>query len=410
MLNQARKKGMLLFQYEHIKTKAMKTYLLLSILFCTCIRSEKDFSDYYSYHPPEFTNDGINVGTLEEVGLDTQMLAKAIGRIYANKYDQVHSFLIYKDGLLVFEEYMEGNKYAWDGQYYYGDRIQWHRDSLHMIMSCTKSITSAIIGIAFDKGYFDVHESIFKYLPDHQQYRSGGKENITIEHLLTMTSGLEWDEWSGAHSTTANDIDRIYIECQRDPLSCILERNLSSTPGEKFTYNGGNMIILGEILRNAVGVNILDFGNQYLFEPLGIDSVYWYHFDNGVFACDGSIKMTPRDMIKIGVTFLNEGTWNGQRIISKEWVEKSKTTYKNNTGIRIPIDDTGKNGYAYTWWTNEVTGGGKKSKLFQASGWGGQEIIVLPDLNMVVVFTGGNYVVKKHYYKILEMFVLPALD
>jgi CubicO group peptidase (beta-lactamase class C family) len=390
----------------------MKAYLLLFVLiFTVTITScQKDFSQYYTYSPPVFTNDGLDTGKLEDVGLDLQMLANAMGRIYANKYDQVHSFLIFKDGLLVFEEYMEGNKYSWDGQYYYGERIQWHRDSLHMIMSCTKSVTSAIVGIAVDKGYFDVHESIFNYLPDHQEYKSGGKENITIEHLLTMTSGLEWDEWSAAHSTTANDIDRIYIECQSDPLSCILGRDLTSTPGEKFTYNGGNMIVLGEVLRNAVGKNILEFGNQYLFEPLGIDSVYWYHFDNGVFACDGSIAMTPRDMLKIGVTFLNDGIWNGQRIISKEWVEKSRTTYGNNTGIRIPIDDTGKNGYAYTWWTNEVTGGGKESEVFQASGWGGQEIIVLKDLDMVVVFTGGNYVVKKHYYEILERFVLPALD
>ena len=386
----------------------MKFSMLFTALILALTNCGKDFSDYYTYSVPESINDGLNTGRLEDVGLDSQMIAKAIGRIYANKYDQVHSFLIYKDGTLVLEEYMEGNKYAWDGNFYYGDRIKWHRDSMHMIMSSAKSITSAIVGIAVDKGFFDVHESIFKYLPDHQQFRSGGKENITVEHLLTMTSGLEWDEWSGAHGTTANDIDRIYFECQPDPLSCILGRDLINTPGEKFTYSGGNMLILGEVLRNAVGMNILDFGNQNFFEPLGIDSVYWYQFENGVFACDGSMKMKPRDMLKIGVTFLNEGEWNGERVISKAWVKKSKTAYKNNTGIRIPIDDTGKNGYAYTWWTNEVSGGGKKSRAFQASGWGGQEIIVLPDLNMVVVFTGGNYVVKKHYYEILEKFVLPA--
>lgn len=388
----------------------MRTFLLLSIISLLMLGCEKDFSGEIPYNPPVQTDDGILVGTMEEVDMDTQMLAKAIGRIYANKYDQVHSILIYKDGLLVFEEYMEGNKYAWDGQYYYGERIKWHRDSMHSIMSCTKSITSAIVGIAADKGHLDVTESIFNYLPEHQQYKTGGRENITIEHLLTMTSGLEWDEWSAPHSTAANDIDRIYIECQNDPLACILSKPLVNTPGEKFKYSGGNMIILGEILKNAVGMDIRDFGNKYLFEPLGIDSVYWYQFENGVFACDGSIKLIPRDMLKIGITFLHEGLWNDQQIISKRWVEKSKTSYRNNTGIRIPIDDTGKNGYAYTWWTNEISGGGKSSTLFQASGWGGQEIVVLPNLNMVAVFTGGNYVVKKHIYEILERFVLPSID
>ena len=387
----------------------MKTILILLIPLLS-FACENDFSDYYTYNPPEFTNDGLETGLLDNVGLDTQLLAQAMGRIYVNKYDQVHSLLIYKDGLLVFEEYMEGNKYSWDGQYYYGERIQWHRDSMHMIMSVTKSVTSFIVGIAADQGYLDVNESIFKYLPDHQQYKNGGKENITIEHLLTMTSGLEWDEWSDAHSTAANDIDRIYIECQNDPLACILNRDLVSTPGENFTYSGGNMIILGEIVRNATGMNIYDYGKQYLFDPLSIDTVGWYHFDNGVYACDGSISMTPRDMLKIGVTFLDNGNWKNERIVSEAWVEKSSSTYRNNTGIRVPLDDTGKNGYGYTWWTNEVSGGGNSSSVFQACGWGGQEIIVLPELDMVVVFTGGNYVVKKHIYEILENYILAAIQ
>jgi len=384
----------------------MKEVLFLFLLSLLTYSCADDYSKYFHYKVPEDINDGIKVTRLESVGMDTTMFSKLMGNIYANKYDQVHSILVYKDGYLVFEEYMEGNKYKWDGQYYYGDRIKWNKDSLHTIMSSGKSVTSAIVGIAVDKGYFNVEESIFNYLPNHQQYKTGGKENITIEHLLTMTSGLEWDEWHGAHGTTANDMDRIYFECQDDPVACILGRDLISTPGEEFTYSGGNMIVLGEVLKNATGTNILDFGKKYLFEPLGIDSVYWYHFNNGAFACDGSVFMKPRDMLKIGITFLNDGMWNGQRIISKEWVEKSKTSYRNNTGIDIPLDDTGKNGYAYTWWTNEVNGPNGKVNLFQASGWGGQEIIVIPDLDMVVVFTGGNYVVKKHIYQMLEIFYL----
>jgi CubicO group peptidase (beta-lactamase class C family) len=115
-------------------------------------------------------------------------------------------------------------------------------------------------------------------------------------------------------------------------------------------------------------------------------------------------------MLKFGITFLNEGIWNGERIISKEWVEKSKTIYKNNTGIRIPLEDTGKNGYGYTWWINEISHRNEKAKIFQASGWGGQEIIVVPELDMVVVFTGGNYVVKKHIHKMLEKFIIASIN
>ncbi len=387
----------------------MKTILLLSIISLLNMRCERDFSYYYHYNPPEMINDGLKAGTLDQVGLDSTMIARAIGRIFANKYDQIHSMLIYKDDLLVFEEYFEGNKYKWNSPNYYGERIQWNKDSMHVIMSCTKSFTSACIGIAIDKGYIkSVHESIFNYLPDHQSYKTGGKENITIEHLLTMTSGLKWDEW-GAHDPSTNDIDRLYSYCQNDPVSCVLEKPLEYKPGEKFTYNGGGMIILGEVLKNATNMNIEDFSKRYLFEPLGIDSVYWYQFENRAYACDGSIKMTSRDMLKLGVTFLNEGKWNNERIVSKQWVEKSKATYNNNTGINIPLDDSGRNGYAYSWWTNEISGAGRRVQLFQAGGWGGQEIIVIPDENMVVVFTGGNYEVKKHIYKILERFILPAI-
>ena len=338
------------------------------------------------------------------------MIAKAIGCIYANKYDQIHSMLIYKDSILVFEKYFEGNKYKWDGPDYYGERIQWDKDSMHVIMSCTKSFTSACIGIAIDKGFIkSVNESIFNYLPDYQSYKTDGKENISIEHLLTMTSGLKWNEW-GAHDPSTNDIDGLYSYCQSDPVSCVLEKPLVYKPGEKFTYNGGGMIILGEILKNATSMNIEEFSKMYIFEPLGIESAQWYQFENGTYACDGSLIMTPRDMLKFGVIYLNEGNWNNKRILSKEWVEKSKKTYNNNTGIKIPIDDSGKNGYAYSWWTNEISVSGEKFKLFQAGGWGGQEIIVFPDNNMVIVFTGGNYTVKKHLYKVLKRYILPSLQ
>jgi len=387
-----------------------KCTIFLSLLLYCMLNGCSKCPPIYTYKVPVAYDDGLQIGTLEEVGMDSSILNGSIDCIHANRYDQVHAILIYKDDRLVFEEYMEGNRYKWDGRYYHGDRIQWHKDSLHMIMSCTKSVTSAIVGIAVDKGYLDENEPIFDYLPGHQQYKKGGKENITIEHLLTMTTGLAWDEWGAAHGTSANDIDRIYIECQKDPLACILEKELIDTPGEKFTYSGGNMIILGEVLKNAVGTDIKDFSEQHLFKPLGIDPVIWYRFENGVFACDGSIMLTPRNMLKIGVTFLDEGLWDGQRIISKEWVEKSQRPYKDNKDINVPLDDMGKMDYAYTWWLKEVSAGGKDVKMYQASGWGGQEIIVIPGTNMVVVFTGGNYAVNKHIRKMLEKHILSSIQ
>lgn len=389
---------------------SLKTTILLSALIFLSISCKKEFSDPYTYNAPEQINDGLQTGTLEQVGVNSDMLAKAVGRIRNDKYGQVHAMLIYKDDLLVFEEYFEGNKYQWDAEHYRGERIQWDKNNLHVIMSCTKSFTSALVGIALDKDYIEsVDESIFNYLPDHQMFKKEGKDAITIKHLLTMTSGLSWEEW-GAHAPSSNDLDRLYSYCQSDPVACVLEKPLDHNPGTQFKYNSGGMIILGEIIRNATQMNIEDFSVMYLFQPLGIDSVNWYQFENGVYASDGSLVMTPRDMLKLGVTYLNKGIWKNEKIIPEYWVEKSRSTYNNNTDIDIPIDDSGKNGYSYSWWTNIISAAGKSAELFQAGGWGGQEIIVIPELNMVVVFTGGNYEKKKHYYEILERFVLPAIN
>jgi CubicO group peptidase (beta-lactamase class C family) len=319
--------------------------------------------------------------------------------------------LIYKDDQLVFENYFEGHQFKWDAPGYYGPWVQWDKTMRHQIMSCTKSFVSACIGIAVEKGFIEsVHQSIFDYLPNHQQYRSEGRENITIEHLLTMSSGLEWDEWHAAHATSANDIDRLYIECWENPLNCVLERRLVTAPGESFTYNGGGMITLGEILKNATGKNLIEFGKEHLFGPLGIDDLQWDTFPEGEVEAGGGLHLTSRNMLKFGILYLNDGWWNGQQILSENWVEKSAEVYRNNSKINIPIEDSGKNGYGYTWWTSEVGSRKNKTHMYRANGWGGQVIMVLPEKHVVVVFTGGNYNSKSHLFEILERYVIPAIS
>jgi len=156
-------------------------------------------------------------------------------------------------------------------------------------------------------------------------------------------------------------------------------------------------------------MNIDDFSMKYLFEPLGIDSTIWFRYDNGNIATDGSLELTPRDMLKLGVTYLNKGIWNGKRIIPDAWVLKSSNVYNNNYPIRAPIEDSGKNGYRYTWWISDFIHDGSKISMFRASGWGGQSIMVFPKLDMVVVFTGGNYASHSSLYTIIRQHVLRAI-
>ncbi|MDP8205372.1 MAG: serine hydrolase [Candidatus Electryonea clarkiae] len=375
----------------------------------------------YAYQPPDNINDGFDVGTLAEVNSDSTLIVKAVNEIRHGNYKEVHSLLIFKDNNLVLEEYFWGHKYKWDGVNHHGKLAKWDRDMLHSNMSVSKSITSTGIGIAIDNGFIEsVHQSIFDYLPGHQNLNTAGKDKITIEHLLTMTSGLEWDEWSAPLSSAKNDIVGIWYQ-NEDPITFILERPLVNEPGTSFTYSGGNMIVLGEIIRNATGMKMDEFTGKYLFEPLQIDSSTWRQFENGVIEAGGGIKITSRDMLKIGVTFLNKGVWNGKRIISEQWVEKSATPFPENNRINLPEVDSGLNGYSYSWWTDRFSISGtwltrlfsnpdEKINMFWAGGWGGQEIMVFPGLNTVVVFTGGNYVSKRPPFRILKKYVIPAIN
>jgi CubicO group peptidase (beta-lactamase class C family) len=364
----------------------------------------------YDYQPPEGINDGLDVGTLDEVNIDFALIEKAMSDIKRGKYGEVHSMLIFKDGKLVLEEYFEGHKYQWDGPNHHGELVSWNRSMQHVIHSDTKSITSTCIGIAIDRGFIgSVNQSIFDYLPEHQHLDTDGKNEITIEHLLTMTSGLEWDEWSAPLSSAANDIVGIWFS-DEDPVTYVLERPLVDEPGTSFTYSGGNMIVLGEIIRYATSMTIDEFSGEYLFGPfgpLGIDSFDWWNrFENGVIETGGGLKMTPRDMVKIGVTFLNNGVWNGTQVISEQWVEESATPYADNKGIDVPGTDKRNVGYSYGWWTKEYP----ESDMFYAGGWGGQNIFVFPELNAVVVTTGGTYTSSTRTMSLLERYIVPAID
>jgi CubicO group peptidase (beta-lactamase class C family) len=275
--------------------KAILLILFLSLILIVGCQSEP--SNPYIYHPPENVNDGIDVSTLEEVNIDSELMEKVVNEINRGKYDEVHSLLIVKDNKLAFEEYFQGHIFQWDAPKAHGELVNWDKSMEHMVMSVTKSFTSICIGIAIDEGFIgSVHLSIFDYLPEYQHLNTGGRDKITIEHLLTMRSGLEWDEWSAAPNSGENDIGALWFYSSNDPVTAILERPLTAKPGTSFNYSGGNMIILSEIIKNASGMNLGEFSAQYLFQPLGIDSAHWDQFENGVIDGAGGLHLTPRDM------------------------------------------------------------------------------------------------------------------
>ena len=379
--------------------------LIISLFFICC---KHDSSDEYKYRPPENTNDGFDVGSLREVNIDSAIIIKAVASIYEGKYKEIHSMLIYRNGKLALEEYYKGHRFKYDGIDHHGEWVTWDRDSLHRIMSVTKSITSACIGIAIDNGFIEsVHQSVFDYLPQHQNLSADGKDKITIEHLLTMTSGLQGNEWLVPYSNPKNDIIMTYWA--DNPITYVFNKPLIYKPGKNFQYYGGSNLVLGEIIRYATKLNLDEFCTKYLFDPLGIESYDWIQVKNGVVDGAGGLKISSRDMTKIGVTFLNKGVWKGKQIISEQWVDKSATSFPGNNWMNNWDDHWGMKGYSYSWWTHTFSSSGKRMNMYYAAGWGGQYIMVMPALNTVVVFTGGNYISYRPPFEILKKYIIPAI-
>lgn len=364
-----------------------------------------------TFRPSEKISKGVDPDSSKKGNVDSLLLLKAADEIRLGKYGEVHALLIYKDDNLVFEEYFPGHQYKWDGPNHHGEWMNWDQSMLHGVKSVSKSIVSLCIGIAIDKGFIkSVNQSVFDYLPGHQSFKKEGKEKITIEHLLTMTSGLEWEEWKTSLSNKKNDIVGIWFQ-EKDPLTYILEKPLIKEPGTTFNYSGGNTILLGEIIRNATKMDLEKFASHYLFKPLGIDSTDWsLRYKNGVIEAGGGLEITPRDLAKIGLLCLNKGIFNGRQVISEQWIATSTTRYSKNTNIFIPGHFSGGHGYAYSWWLKSYNKAGKAINMYHAVGWGGQELIIIPEMNSVVVFTGGNYIPLTTTFAILDKYILPAIS
>ena len=386
-----------------------KLYILFFLItlvyfFSACDESpENPLTVDNNYPIPEETGDGWSTASLSSVGMNAERLVNLINKINNNGYTEVHSIVIVKDDKLVFEEYFSGHDFLYNGQNFHGAYIDFDRNTRHNTHSATKSFTSALAGIAIDKGFIQsVDDKIFDYFPDYSELLDQQKEKITIEHLLTMSSGFEWNEWDVSISQSEHDIVR--MNSSPDPVYYVLSKPVVTEPGNSFYYNGGTVDLLGQLVRRASSMTVKSFSRTYLFNALGITNYNWQTlYPSGITCCHGDIYITPRDMAKFGYLFLKKGMWNGTRIISEDWINNS---FQNH--ITPPVNWA--YGYGYLWWLKRYNTFGHTFNSFNAEGWGGQQIIIIPAENMVVVFTGANYVSNPPNDEIMSSYILPALD
>ncbi len=288
--------------------------------------------------------------TPEAQGMDSDRLAQMFAAIESQNLN-LHSLLVSRHGYIVTEAYF------WPHQ----------PDTKHEVQSITKSIVSALVGIAIDQGYIgSVNDAVLDYFPDRIiAQRDPRKEAVTLEHLLTMTSGLAGDEGMAE---------------SRNWVQYMLDRPVVEEPGTKFQYNSGNIHLLSAIIQAASSTNTWSFAYKNLFKPLGIDlaDMYWESDPNNIPSGGWGLWLRPGDLAKIGYLYLHEGAWDGQQLVPVDWV---RTSTQPHIQVDEPLEPWDLQ-LGYCWWLHQPG-------FYGAHGAGGQFIFVIPEQQMVVVFTSG---------------------
>lgn len=322
--------------------------------------------------------------------LDAGLMHELFARIADHTYRNIHSVLIVRDGKLIVERYFPGRDEA-------GTVRRFDQDTLQDVASVTKSVNGLLIGIAIDRRLIrNVDEKISKFFPEYADiFSDPAKKAIRLRDCLSMTAGLAWDESSRPYTDPRND--HVAMNAAPDPIRYALERPVAAAPGEKFDYNSGIAIMLGEVIHKVSGLRADKFAQRYLFGPLAIRNYVWLKYPNGTVQTGGGLWMRPRDMAKIGALCLNEGLCKGKRVVSRKWIRDSMTKH-------APGRD-----YGYQWWLGAFSVGPRKLPAYGAQGRGGQYIIVFPDLHLVAVFTGWNTgALAEQPYQMLQRYILPA--
>jgi CubicO group peptidase (beta-lactamase class C family) len=319
----------------------------------------------YRYCKPVQIDDGLKTASIYRYASDSSSLSNLMHDIIDQKYGSIKSLLILKNNELVVEEYFYG----------------YSRNEPQQIRSCTKSITSILLGIALDRHEgVNTNQSIFAFFPEYDSLKTEGREKITLEHVLTMMSGFQWD-----------DIPGEMFEAD-DCFQFILSRPLETEPGEKFNYNSGCSILLGGVIGYLEQSETRVFAENSLFMPLGITKYFWETHKDGTLLCGSGLSLRPRDMAKIGLLVLNDGIWQNKQIVSKEWIRES-------TRPHVQESDFYDYGYQWwhhsrnnlQWWKEPNTVSPEQHDLIQAMGHGGQYIMIIRDLNLVIVTTASDF-------------------
>src|SRR6516225_7917676 len=289
-------------------------------LFATAIAAAETSVDCGA---PAAMSDGWPISPSAQQGLDPQLICSTgLGLGKLTEADP-HGVVVIRHGVLVYEQYFAGNDIrGWTPL----GVVPHDANTLHNIQSITKSVVALLVGIAFDRGWLkDIDIPIFSFFPEYADLGTAEKDRITLRHLLSMTSGLEWPERAVSINNPANIVRQARIAA--DPYRAVLQRSVEAAPGTAWNYNGGGVWLLGLILKKVARLPLDQFAKEALFEPLGIKDWAWERFSSGDPYASGGLQLRPRDLAKLGQLVLDDGVWQGRQIVSIGWIKEMTTRH-----------------------------------------------------------------------------------
>jgi CubicO group peptidase (beta-lactamase class C family) len=336
----------------------------------------------YTYQAPIERTDGLPVGAVARAPLNLGRLREMGEAIATERYPDVHAVLIAHRGRLLFEEYF----YEYDVY------------TPHALRSATKSVVSALVGLAIARGHLkDVRQPVLPVFAEEYPTIANdtdSKSRITVEDLLTMRSGLDCDDWNQASPGNESKMGR-----SDDWVKFTLDLPMRNSPGSTSAYCSGGVIVLGRLVEKLSGKPLETFARENLFEPLGIRTFDWrFDPDRSSINTFCQLSLTPRDMLKIGLLYMNGGRWHDRQILPADWVKAS-------TARHTSLDDME---YGYLWWRPYLEVPGGRHHGIMATGNGGQKIFLWPALDVVVVMTGGNYNTSSPANALATKYILPT--
>jgi CubicO group peptidase (beta-lactamase class C family) len=308
-----------------------------------------------------------------ETGLDARIdeLARIPG---------LHGLVVVQNGGLAAQWYGTGEDFSW------GDplgTVTFGPDVLHDIRSVTKSVVSLVYGIALADGLVPAPaEPLLRQFPEYPDLAEDpARAKLTVEHALTMTMGLEWNE-DAPYTSLENS--EIAMEHAEDRHRYVLGRPVVEEPGQRWSYCGGASALVGRLIVKGVGQTLPEYARWVLFEPLGISAFGWAAGHDGVASAASGLRLTPPDLARIGRLALGRGRWQGRRIVPEDWIVTALRRH-------VPIEEDW--GYGYQWWlgTFPAAGGTGPVSWAAGNGNGGQRLFVVSSLDLVVAITCGNY-------------------